>query len=327
MSDRRDRDGSEAARPLTGLRFARDLDWNLLKTFHDIVEAGGVSNAARRTARKQPALSMALRRLESHVGARLCRRGPGGFSLSHEGEQVAELCAHLFGSVANIPRRLADMSEEVRGRVRFQLISNLVDRRIDDTIDAFHRENPLVEIYVSVATWDVVSRTVLRNEVEIGVAPAQHRDPALGYELLFREIHRPYCGRSHPLFGQVVKRPGDLSREAFVLTGADEPNELTKYRLRYGLGRHVAGLSEHLEEARRLAILGVGICFLPEAFAARDVAEGQLHPLLPRSDEPAMDIFLITNPEAPPNAARDLLLAEFRERSRGGKQRRHHQSH
>ncbi len=317
MAERPDGPQSEAARPPTGLRFTRDLDWNLLKAFHEIVEAGGVSNAAQRTARKQPALSMALRRLEAHVGARLCRRGPGGFALSEEGEQVAEICAELFGAVSDLPRRLADRSEEVRGRVRLQLISNLVDRRIDDAVDAFHRAHPRVEIYLSVATWDVVSRAVLRNEIEIGIAPAHHRDSALRYELLFREIHRPYCGRAHPLFGQTIEKPGDLAREMFILTGADEPDELTKYRLRYGLGHHVAGLSEHLEEARRLAVLGVGICFLPEAFAAHEVAEGRLHPLLPEAEEATLDICIITNPDAPNHPARDRLLDEFRTRMAG----------
>ena len=160
----------------------------------------------------------------------------------------------------------------------------------------------------------MVSRAVLRNEIEIGIAPAHHRDAALRYELLFREIHWPYCGRSHPLFGQTFAKPGDLAREMFILTGADEPDELTKFRLRYGLGHHVAGLSEHLEEARRLAVLGVGICFLPEAFAAREVAEGRLHPLLPEAGEPAMDIYIITNPDAPNHPARDRLLDEFRTR-------------
>ncbi len=312
VTDRADQNAPESARPLTGLRFTRDLDWNLLKTFHEIVEAGGVSRAARRTSRKQPALSMALHRLEAHVGARLCQRGPGGFALSHEGEQVAEICAELFATVSNLPRRVADMSEEVRGRVRLKVISNLVDDRIDAAIESFHHSNPLVEIYVSVATWDVVSRAVLRNEIEIGLAPAHHRNPSLRYELLFREVHRPYCGRGHPLFGRHVDKPNDLAREVFILTGADEPDELTRYRLRYGLGHHVAGLSEHLEEARRLAVLGVGVCFLPEAFAARQVSEGALHPLLPDGEGATMDIYIITSPEAPPHAARDRLLDAFR---------------
>lgn len=312
---RRRKSPSAETQPLTGQRFARALDWNLLKTFHEIVQAGGISEAARRTSRKQPALSMALQRLEEHMETTLCRRGPGGFSLTHEGEALASLCEAVYGSVQGIPGELAHMSSELRGRVRIQLISNLVDRSIDRAIESFHLAHGQVEVFVSVATWDVIKRSVLQNEVEVGIAPALVKDPSLRYELLFREIYRPYCGRSHALYGKTLKSPQQLAREAIVLTGADEPDELTRFRMRYDIGRHVAGLSEHLEEARRLAMLGVGICFLPEAFATHEVEGGKLHPVLARGKDPASDIFLISNPAAPGHRARDALLDHFRQNS------------
>ncbi len=302
-----------ALRLSTGRHFARNLDWNLLRAFHEIVQAGGLSSAARQTSRKQPALSMALKRLETHVGARLCRRGPGGFKLTREGESLAETCESIYGGVALIPHSVANVATDVHGRVRIQLISNLVDSRIDTAIQSFHRAHELVEIFVSVTTWDVIQRSVLRNEVEIGIAPAHHQDPDLRYELLFREVYRPYCGRSHVLYGVTVDHPAELAGYPFVLTGADEPDQQTKYRQRYGLGRHVAGLSEHLEEARRLTVLGLGLCFLPEAFAARDTESGQLHPVLASDNNPSSEISVISNPLAQTHRARDLLLQHFRD--------------
>jgi DNA-binding transcriptional LysR family regulator len=308
---------SAEVQPMTGRRFARSLDWNLLKVFHEIVQAAGISEAARQMSRKQPALSMALRRLEEHLGTRLCQRGPGGFALTQEGEALADLCETFYDSVRGIPSHLAHMAEELRGRVRIQLISNLIDPSIDRAIESFHHAHEGVEIFVSVTTWDVIRRSVLRNAVEIGIGPAHHKDPQLRYELLFREIYRPYCGQNHPLFGRTLKSPKDLAGEAILLTGADEPDELTRFRMRYNLGRHVAGLSEHLEEASRLAILGVGICFLPEAFVSSDVEDGKLHPVLARGKDPASDIFLISNPGAPIHRARDTLLDHFRQRFEG----------
>ena len=225
-----------AVRPPTGRHFARNLDWNLLRAFHEIVQAGGISRAAQRTSRKQPALSMALKRLEDHVGARLCRRGPGGFKLTREGELLAATCESVYGSVAHIPHSVANVATDVHGRVRIQLISNLVDRRIDDAIQSFHRAHELVELFISVATWDVIQRSVLRNEVEIGIAPTHHQDSDLRYELLFQEVYRPYCGRPHPLFGVTANHPADLAAYPFILTGADEPHQQTKFRQRYGPG-------------------------------------------------------------------------------------------
>lgn len=306
---------SAGTEPKTGRRFVASLDWNLLKTFHEIVEAGGVTEAARRTSRTQPAVSMALRRLEEHVGARLCRRGPAGFEVTREGEILAELCAQMFETVRDVSRRLSDEAARLRGRVRIQLISNLGDPSIDRAIEAFHQAHPDVEIFVSVATWDVIRRGVLRNEVEIGIAPAHHRDPQLRYQLLFREIYRPYCGRQYPLFGRTVTDPSDLAAEALILTGADEPDELTRFRARHHIGRRVAGLSEHLEEAKRLAMLGVGICFLPESLVAPEVAEGKLHPVLARGQDPSSSIYVITNPSAPAHQASEVLRHYLAERA------------
>ena len=96
--------------PPTGRHFARNLDWNLLRAFHEIVQADGVSRAARRTGQKQPTFSMALKRLEDHIGARLCRRGPGGFKLTLEGELLAETCESMFGNVAHIPHSVANVA-------------------------------------------------------------------------------------------------------------------------------------------------------------------------------------------------------------------------
>ena len=291
--------------------FARNLDWNLLKTFQEIVQSGGVSRASRSLGRKQPALSLALKRLEAHLGVTLCVRGPQGFELTDEGRLVAEACRALTGLVEQVPRRIANISEEVVGRVSIQVISSLVCDRLDNAISRFHGSHPHAEIIIDITTWDSVAGALLRDEIDIGVAPADTLRGDLKYDFLFEEVHRPYVGRTHPLFGRSLQDPAELRSEAFVLTGADEPDLLTAYRARHGLGRSVAGLSEHLDEAKRLTILGVGICFLPDGFAEPDVQAGRLWPLLERGDRPSMPVYVITNPRAPRKRARELLLSEI----------------
>ncbi len=288
-----------------------DFDWNLLKIFHGIVQADGISPAMARLGRKQPAISLALKRLEESVGAILCRRGPAGFDLSDEGQRVAEVCEEMARLVAQIPNRVADASEELRGRVRLQLISSIVNEALDETIRRFHERHADVELFVSVATWDAIGRSLLRNETDIGIAPARFHHAELRYDLLFREVHRPYCGPTSPLFGKTVENAVDLADYPFILTGADEPDQLTKYRLQYGLGRKVAAVSEHLDETKRLVILGVGICFLPVGFAVDDVEKGRLWPVMGPSSEPAMEIYVITNPNAPRHLAGELFVKEL----------------
>ena len=116
------------------LQFARNIDWNLLKLFYEIVQAQGLTGAAQELSRKQPAISLALRRLEERLNVVLCRRGPSGFELTDEGQVLAEVCFRIMEQVREVPYRLSDLKAEVRGHVRVRLVSNLVTDELDGAI-------------------------------------------------------------------------------------------------------------------------------------------------------------------------------------------------
>jgi LysR family transcriptional activator of mexEF-oprN operon len=59
--------------------YERDLDLNLLRVFAVVAEAGSVTEAARRLYLTQPAVSAALRRLNTTVGRRCSCAADGGW--------------------------------------------------------------------------------------------------------------------------------------------------------------------------------------------------------------------------------------------------------
>lgn len=291
--------------------FYRRIDWNLFRTFHEIVRAEGVTRAAEEIARKQSAVSLALKRLEDHLGVTLCRRGPSGFSLTDEGLIVAQTCEVLYDQVSGMPTRIEKLAEQLVGRVNIKMISNIVCSKLDIAIKSFHARHPQVQIGIDICTWDAVAGSLLREISDIGISPVRHVRADLEYTLLFDEVHRLYCGRGHPLFGRTFDDPSELRDEPFVLTGADEPDELTAFRVTHGLGTRIAGISDSPEEAMRLAKLGFGICFLPEGLATEAVTQGDLSPLLSSEAAPRLSIYVITNPAAYRHLARDRLVQEI----------------
>lgn len=295
-------------------KFCQRLDWNLLKIFHEIVKANGVTSAANVLWRKQSTISLALKRLEKSLGKTLCRRGPAGFELTDEGRVVYEYARRLYAKIEEIPNSLDDISLELRGSLRIRAISNFVSPKLDELLIAYNQRCPQVEIEVNVATWATISLAILRNEADIGIAPIHVRYPELRYDFLTREAHLVYCGRRHRLFGKAVKTIADLSSEPLVLTGDDEPESLTYFRLKHGLGRCVAATTPNLEEAKRLAVLGVGICMLPEQMAVADVDNGLLWPLTPRMPESCCDIYVITNTHAPKRLVKEFFMEEVARR-------------
>jgi LysR family transcriptional regulator, transcriptional activator for bauABCD operon len=296
---------------LTVSRLIRNLDWNLLKAFHEIADVGSISKAARRLSRKQPALSLALKRLETHLGTILCRRGSGGLRLTDEGELLAEISGKMLGLFEEMEHRLNDASAQVAGHIRLSMINNIVFPELDSAIAAFHMRYPAVNVVIDTGPVESIGRALLRGDADIGIASDQLRRAQLRYDLLFREIQRAYCGRSFHLFGRSVPRLEPLEDEPFIVAGIDEPPELLGYRNLNGLGRRLAGSSDDLDEVKRLVLLGMGIGFLPEQLAAQDVAAGRLWPLGTEHAGWGADIFIITHPAAPRQAIRRLFIEEI----------------
>ncbi|WP_375403933.1 LysR family transcriptional regulator [uncultured Sphingomonas sp.] len=296
--------------------FASRVDWNLLRTFVEIVRAGGVGAAARRLNRQQPSISAALRRLEDQVGVQLLVRSSTGVEMTAAGEALMRLCEEMLETARMVPHQIAQASRRVRGIVRVQLISAVISDELDEAIASFHRRNPDIHIEMRISPWRAVLEALERGEVEIGIGYDSNVRPGLVYEPLFVERQQLYCSRSHPLFGHRVARLGELKDEGFVLTGEDELETVTRLRRRYRLGTRANGLAEDIGEAMRLIMLGVGIGFLPVLAATGAVAKGRLWPLLLPDAEPSYEIYLLARAEPSRDTATQLFFDEVMRRLR-----------
>lgn len=302
--------------PLIDKKFASRVDWNLMRTFIDIVRAGGIGAAARQLNRQQPSISAALKRLEEQIGTTLLHRTATGVEVTAAGKAMLVLCEDMLESARMMPHQIAQATKRVEGFVRMQIVSGLVSPEFDEAIASFHRRNPAIHIEIRVSPWREVLDALERGEVEIGVGYDSSVRGSLMYEPLLVERQQLYCSRSNPYFGYRVSRLGELKNEGFVLTGDDEIEQITHLRRRYRLGTNVSGLAEDINEARRLIIHGIGIGFLPVAAAESDVAGGRLWPMLHADSEPSYDIFLLARSEPARDTATQLFWDEVIRRLR-----------
>jgi DNA-binding transcriptional LysR family regulator len=290
--------------------FASRVDWNLLRTFVEIVSAGGIGAAARRLNKQQPSISAALKRLEEQVGVQLLERSATGIRTTAAGTALLKLCEDMLETARMVPHQVAQATKRVQGAVRIQLISAIASPEFDQSIASFHRRNPQIHIEIRVSPWRAVLDALDHGEAEVGVGYDSNVRAGLIYEPLFVERQQLYCSRSHPLFGHRVERIGDLKDEPFVLTGEDELDTITRLRRRYRLGTNPTGRAEDVNEAIRLISLGVGLGFLPVLAAETAVSQGRLWPLLYTDAEPSYDIFLLARAEASRDTATQLFLDE-----------------
>ncbi|MEM6355069.1 MAG: LysR family transcriptional regulator [Pseudomonadota bacterium] len=298
-------------------RFVMELDWNLLRTFVVIVEEGGITAAGDRIRLSQPAVSLALKRLESHVGARLVDRGGGVFRVTATGRDLYRDCRDLFDDIARIQHTVRESAREISGLVRIALATHVVTPLLDETLRAFSSAHPRVIFRLAVASSSAVGQAVLDNDASLGVCLVSHRLKRLDYQMIYREFFGFYCGPTHPLFGRDGLGLADLRGFPVVSFDTDDANDALRpialLRQRYGLEQQVVGYSNHLEEVRRMILCGLGFGPLPLHIAERDVRDGLLWRLPPYDDPPAIDIWMVTNPSTRRNRAEAALIAALAE--------------
>ena len=296
--------------------FARQIDWNLFRVFHEIVRCGSLSATARALHMQQPSVSAALKRLEDRLDCRLCERSPAGIRLTPEGRVLAERCERLLAEVGRIPQELAAAGDDLAGSLTLRMVSQLVCPALDAALARFHARYPGVILRIEVSPWREVVEAVRTGEAEIGIACDSAPSVELHYEPLMRETQQLYCSDRHALHGHAPILPAELADQAFIDTGDDEPGELAAFRRRHGLGRILGGQAQDLHEVRWLIGLGVGLGFLPTVVAKRLPDAAALWPLLSEDLLPSYHIHAITRQSAAlaPLAKRllDELLGEIR---------------
>ncbi|MBZ9920314.1 LysR family transcriptional regulator [Mesorhizobium sp. BR1-1-12] len=294
-------------------RLVWDLDWNLLRTFVVVAEVKSITRAAERLNLKQPSVSNALRRLEDRVGRRLVERDATRFELTEVGRLLYEQSIEVFGTISQLPLLMRGISDDVTGHVMIATASHVVSPLFDRALSEFHRNYPRASITISVAASTEVAKQVRERRASFGVCLVSQRDPALQYDMVYREFFGFFCGPRHRLYGQTGLTLADLRDEPSVSFQTDHISDALRpvalLRSEARLNADVVGVSSSLEEVRRMIVAGLGIGPLPLHVARRDVADGALWRLPPYDAPPAIDIFLLVNPDKAMNRAEKALLS------------------
>ncbi|MCB8882155.1 LysR family transcriptional regulator [Acidisoma cellulosilytica] len=283
-------------------RLANDLDWNLLRAFWAIAEEGSISRAAVALCRSQPAVSIALKRLEQQLGIRLAVRSATSFRLTDAGRILHRECSEIFHTITHMPKLLEEESESLVGTLQIRLASHIVSDLVDSTFSEFHRRYPRVTMDISVSPSSSVVESTMNKSTKIGICLASVKHPDLEYLHLYREHFAFFCGRSHHLFGKEGLTLRDLEGEPAVsfrvFTFSDWVQTIGALNKQANLAVPMVGISDNLEELRRLLVAGVGIGAMPIHVMKRDLDDGLLWRLPPYDDPPAIDVYLVTNPRS-----------------------------
>ena len=181
-----------------------------MAVFHAVMEEGSVSRAAERMGLTQPAVSVALTRLEEMLGYTLFHRSKGYFVPKPEAEQLhvdAELAILAFEKFATNARQIG---RGAKGLVRLGSIGSTAIHFLPEVIAGFHQAHGEVEIDLQVRSSSRIVHFVGNGQMDIGIVEA----PVSGQTLDIRTISLPcVCIMRHddPLAVRQVIGPHDLA--------------------------------------------------------------------------------------------------------------------
>lgn len=293
-------------------RLARNLDWNLLRTFVAIVQYGGISRAAEHIHLTQPAVSHALKRLEMHLECKLIERTGRRFEITPEGRTIFEKAVDIHNQVSRLGDIATGETRQVFGHVRLLFASRLKSQLLDNLIVEFHRNCPGITLRIDVLPSIEIQSIILQGSASAGFSLLRGKPKDLGSILLLRQRFGLYCGPDHPLFGQKGLSSSDLSKQDIVSFPSDHVggvlSPLTIYREQRVYEGRVVATSYSLDELIRLTRIGVGIGLLPTHIADELVRDRELWPLPPEKGIGPIDIHLIWNPKTNLSEAEKVFL-------------------
>ncbi|WP_312161012.1 LysR substrate-binding domain-containing protein [Massilia timonae] len=193
-----------------------------IEIFRTVMTSGSATRAAKVLGLSQPAVSMALRRLEERAGLELFQRPGGKLQPTQQAQALlAEVQRHFVGMDV-IEQRIRSLKQFGAGRVRIAAFPGLgtgfVPRVLADLAAAGTRS--MVSLQV-MGSQDVRSQ-VLRDEVALGIAAQDVSTAGVEHALFAHYFGVVALPAGHALARSSVVTPKQLARHPFVALHPDD---------------------------------------------------------------------------------------------------------
>jgi DNA-binding transcriptional LysR family regulator len=290
------------------------LDWDKLRLFELVAEAGSFTEAARRLHMSQPALSRQIGALEEQVGAKLFHRHARGLAMTHEGEQL-RAATHDMQDRLERTRQAIDASRdrptgEIRLTTTVSFGSTWLPRQLGDFLDQF----PDINVRLLLSDQDV---DLAKREADVAIRFHPPFQSELVQKPLF-PIRHYLCASAEYLERHGVPRTvEDLNNHRLIAYGDAAPDFLKGINWALELGHEGAPRMPALTINNSAGVLmaveaGAGVAALP-SYLIR--FSGKVKVVLPQLDGPVFRTFFTYPAELRRSlrvaALRDFLLARM----------------
>lgn len=248
------------------------MDLALLNTFRTVAEEGSFSRAAQRLLRTQPAISLALKRLEAELGATLIDRSSKQLTLTDAGRLTLEYCERFDGVDRDLRTAIAELRDLEAGRLSIGANESTALYLLDSIVE-FRSEHPGVHIELRRSLSSRIPEELLRGSLEMGAVSYDPGDDRIGAREIYNDRLAFVVSPRHRLARKKRVSIRDLGEEVFIAHNVAGP-----YRRRVieAFQQHHVPLNMSIEmptieTIRRFVELNLGVAFLPHMCVRREI--------------------------------------------------------
>jgi DNA-binding transcriptional LysR family regulator len=153
------------------------VDWDRLRVFHAVVEAGSFTKAGRKLQLSQSAVSRQICSLEESLTVPLFYRHARGLVLTEQGEEfyrsVQEMQSHLSKGLA----RIAEARAQAEGPLRITTTVTFGSAWLSSRVARFHKQYP--DISLSVILVDSPELDLFSRQADVAIRFSEQTDGRL----------------------------------------------------------------------------------------------------------------------------------------------------
>jgi LysR family transcriptional repressor of citA len=265
------------------------MDLHQLEAFYTVAKEKSFSRAAEVLHLTQSAISTRITNLEAQLEADLFIRHGRTLRLSKYGEAFEPYVHQILLLVEDAKKRIGEIRKVESSRLEIGTTSSLAVYLLPRLISEFQTEMPEVEIQIKNISAEKIMEMLENGAIQLGFVNFSADDQRFAKIPLVQCKMILAAAPGHPLLVR-VRQEGCFRWEWLEETPVIHFDSGSKhYRsLLQVLKRHNIGAQNHItinnnEAIKRMAIEGVGVAFLPDITAQKELSSGDLVeiPLMP----------------------------------------------
>ena len=253
------------------------MEFFLLKVFQTVARERSFSRAAEKLDRSQPAVSLAIQRLEAELGEKLIDRSAKELLLTDAGRIVLDYAARAENLMRDLRNSLAELRDNAAGRLIIGA-NESTSLYLLGHIERYRRLYPKVKIQVRRCLSSRIPAQLLNGDLELGVISYDPHDANLVALIIYTDHLAFVVSPEHRFASRKNVSIAELGMETFVAHNVVSPyREIVLREFR----RHRVPLNMDLEmptveTIKKMVQRNKGVAFLPRMCVESEVAQGTL---------------------------------------------------